>query len=140
MLGTGGNDNLFWRTIQRVFAAEFFRQSLFFNSGVPSTAVYLVMPPAMAAVAASLMCCGVSKSGSPEPRLAMLYPAAFNSLALAETATVGDGLIRSMRFSERNHGICHENMNYKAKASFYINGKRCVISWTCRFYSFRRFI
>src|SRR5260221_1206313 len=40
----------------------------FFSEGVPPVAVYLVKPLAMAAVAASLICWGVSKSGSPAPR------------------------------------------------------------------------
>jgi hypothetical protein len=35
------------------------------SSGMPSTAVYLVSPRRMAAMAASLMLSGVSKSGSP---------------------------------------------------------------------------
>ena len=38
------------------------------RAGVPATAVYLVSPRSMAAFATSLMCCGVSKSGSPAPR------------------------------------------------------------------------
>ena len=65
-----------------------------FNSGIPSTAVYLVLPSAMARAAASLTWSGVSKSGSPAPEPITSWPAALSSAALVETAIVGDGLIR----------------------------------------------
>src|SRR6185312_11438307 len=68
---------------------------------MPSTAVYLeARPSLMARIAASLMCSGVSKSGSPAPRPMTLRPAAFNWRALSVTAMVGDGLMR-LRWSAR---------------------------------------
>src|SRR5262249_27418828 len=47
------------------------------------------------------MLLGVSKSGSPTDRLMMSRPAAFNSVASAVIAMVGDGLTRARR-SARN--------------------------------------
>jgi hypothetical protein len=67
-----------------------------FNSGVPSTVVYLVWPPRIAAIAASLTKSGVSKSGSPAPSPMMSRPAAVSSAARRVTASVGDGWMRSM--------------------------------------------
>src|SRR5678816_4850020 len=58
---------------------------------VPSTSVYLVAPASSAFFAASLMFAGVSKSGSPAPKLTTSTPAAFNLAAFADTARVGDG-------------------------------------------------
>src|SRR5262249_44153925 len=58
---------------------------------VPSTSVYLVAPASSAFLAASLMCTGVSKSGSPAPKLTTSIPSALSLAALAETASVGDG-------------------------------------------------
>src|SRR3954467_5151608 len=58
---------------------------------VPSTSVYLVAPASSAFLAASLMCTGVSKSGSPAPKLTTSIPSAFSLAALADTARVGDG-------------------------------------------------
>jgi len=52
-----------------------------FSASVPSTLVYFVSPRRMAAIAASLMFSGVSKSGSPAPRPMMSRPAAFSSRA-----------------------------------------------------------
>src|ERR1700730_12122865 len=66
-----------------------------FSSGIPSTAVYLVLPASMAWIAASLMLAGVSKSGSPAPRPMTLRPAALSSRALSVTAIVADGFTRS---------------------------------------------
>src|SRR5271163_3690741 len=66
-----------------------------FSSGMPSTAVYLVLPASMAWIAASLMLAGVSKSGSPAPRPMTLRPAAFSARALSVTAMVADGFTRS---------------------------------------------
>src|ERR1700722_17398082 len=66
-----------------------------FSSGIPSTAVYLVLPASMAWIAASLMLAGVSKSGSPAPSPMTLRPAALSSRALSVTAIVADGLTRS---------------------------------------------
>src|ERR1700693_6163180 len=66
-----------------------------FSSGMPSTAVYLVLPASMAWIAASLMLAGVSKSGLPAPRTMTLRPAALSSRALSVTAIVADGFTRS---------------------------------------------
>src|SRR4051812_23902980 len=66
-----------------------------FNSGMPPTSVYLVLPASMAWMAASLMLPGVSKSGSPAPRPMTLRPAALSARALSVTAMVADGFTRS---------------------------------------------
>src|SRR5512139_1091979 len=68
-----------------------------FRLGVPSTAVYLVKPLLIAAIAASLMCCGVSKSGSPAPRPMMSRQVALSAAARAVTARVGEGLMACTR-------------------------------------------
>src|SRR3569623_1434390 len=68
-----------------------------FRLGVPSTAVYLVKPALIALIAASLMCCGVSKSGSPAPRPMMSRPLALSAAARAVTARVGEGLMACTR-------------------------------------------
>src|SRR5215470_1129755 len=62
---------------------------------MPSTFVYFVLPSLIALMAASLMLSGVSKSGSPAPRLITSLPAAFRSRALDETAMVGEGFTRA---------------------------------------------
>src|SRR4051794_29981288 len=67
------------------------------RAGVPSTSVYLVAPASSARLAASLMCEGVSKSGSPAPKLMTSSPLARRAAALAETASVGDGSMRDRR-------------------------------------------
>src|SRR5690348_1169447 len=76
-----------------------------FSAGVPSTAVYLVSPLSMARFAASLMFCGVSKSGSPAPRPMMSRPAALRRRALSVTAMVGDGLMRPRRAARSAAGL-----------------------------------
>ena len=60
---------------------------------VPATGVYFVNPSSRALTAASLMCCGVSKSGSPALIEMTSIPSAFISLARPVTASVMDGLI-----------------------------------------------
>src|SRR4030066_1596019 len=67
------------------------------SEGVPPTAVYLVNPLLIAAIAASLMCCGVSKSGSPAPSPMMSLPSALSFAARAVTARVGEGLMACTR-------------------------------------------
>src|SRR3954470_19978257 len=66
-----------------------------FNSGMPPTSVYLVLPASMAWIAASLILAGVSKSGSPAPSPITLRPAALSARALSVTAMVADGFTRS---------------------------------------------
>ena len=51
-------------------------------------------PAFIAAIAASLIFSGVSKSGSPAPREIISTPLRFNSAAFADTASVGEGLIK----------------------------------------------
>ena len=63
--------------------------------------MYLVSPRRIAAIAASLILSGVSKSGSPTDRLMMSRPAAFNSVARAVIAMVGDGLTRARRSARK---------------------------------------
>src|SRR3954452_9265927 len=74
----------------------------FLSDGVPPAAVYLVKPLFIAAIAASLMCCGVSKSGSPAPMEITSLPSAFRRAALAETARVGEGLMAFRRLAARD--------------------------------------
>ena len=64
-----------------------------FNSGMPSTAVYLVLPLLIACIAAFLICKGVSKSGSPAPNPIISFPSFLSSLAFDVTAIVGDGFM-----------------------------------------------
>src|SRR2546427_1750828 len=58
---------------------------------MPLLGVYLVNPSFSGLIAASLMCCGVSKSGSPAPKPTTSWPSAFICLALASMAKVSDG-------------------------------------------------
>src|SRR4051812_31678441 len=58
------------------------------SSGKQGVGVYLVTPLSSAALAASLMKAGVSKSGSPAPKPTTSTPAFFSALALALTARV----------------------------------------------------
>ena len=58
---------------------------------MPGVGAYLVLPDLSAAMQASLMCSGVSKSGSPAAKPQTSSPAAASALALASTARVGEG-------------------------------------------------
>src|SRR3954469_14806907 len=58
---------------------------------MPGVGAYLVFPDFRAAMHASLMCSGVSKSGSPAAKPQTSSPAAARALALASTASVGEG-------------------------------------------------
>src|SRR5208282_4332839 len=60
--------------------------------------------------AATLMCSGVSKSGSPAPRPMTSRPAALSSRALLVTAMVGDGLMRSSREARNDTGRLHQRL------------------------------
>jgi hypothetical protein len=84
-----------------LFSRANLRTTASFSSAMPSIAVYLVSPRRIAAIAASLMWSGVSKSGSPAPSPITSRPAARSSRAFWVTAMVGDGLIRWMAL-ERN--------------------------------------
>src|SRR6267142_1892962 len=61
------------------------------SSGVPLAGVYLVNPSFSALIAASLICWGVSKSGSPAPNPTTSCPSAFICLALESIARVKEG-------------------------------------------------
>src|SRR5579863_5243239 len=76
----------------------------FFSAGVPATAVYLVSPRSMAALAAALILSGVSKSGSPAPSPMTFRPCALRSAAFWVTAMVGDGLISDRRAARNDIG------------------------------------
>src|SRR5258706_5221571 len=70
------------------------------SSGMQGVGVYLVAPLSRAALAASLMNVGVSKSGSPAPNPTTSTPAFLSALALALTARVMESatsLTRSAR-------------------------------------------
>src|SRR5258705_364368 len=58
---------------------------------MPGVGEYFVLPPFSAPMHASLMCSGVSKSGSPAAKLQTSSPAACRALALPSTASVGEG-------------------------------------------------
>src|SRR4051812_24169732 len=58
---------------------------------MPGVGAYLVLPDFRAAMHASLICSGVSKSGSPAAKPQTSSPAACRALALPSTASVGDG-------------------------------------------------
>src|SRR6185503_19752820 len=58
---------------------------------MPGVGAYFVLPPLSAAMHAALMCSGVSKSGSPAAKPQTSSPAACRALALASTASVGEG-------------------------------------------------
>src|ERR1017187_9333082 len=62
------------------------------NSGIPDDGVYFVNPAASACVAASLIYCGVSKSGSPAPKPQTSTPSALSFFAFASMARVNDGV------------------------------------------------
>jgi hypothetical protein len=68
------------------------------RNGRPPTSVYLATAPLPSASrAACLMCSGVSKSGSPAPKLTTSMPWALSRAALAVTARVIEGLMASRR-------------------------------------------
>src|SRR2546430_17647999 len=61
------------------------------NSGSPALGVYFVNPASSAAIAACLMCSGVSKPGSPAPKPHTSMPSAFIALALLSIERVREG-------------------------------------------------
>src|SRR6188472_292791 len=73
-----------------------------FSSGKQGVGVYFVWPLSSAALAASLMNAGVSKSGSPAPNETTSTPAFFIALALALTARVIDSATSFMRSARGN--------------------------------------
>src|SRR4051812_43361940 len=75
-----------------------------FSSGRQGVGVYLVWPLSSAALAASLIKPGVSKSGSPAPKPTTSPPAFFSAAALALTASVIDSQQSSIRSARGNMG------------------------------------
>ncbi len=67
------------------------------NSTVPPAAVYREKLFLIAAMAASLMCSGVLKCGSPTPKSTMSTPLARSFSAAAATAIVAEASMRWMR-------------------------------------------
>src|SRR5437762_2692210 len=61
------------------------------SGSMPGVGAYFVLPAFSAAMQASLMCSGVSKSGSPAAKPHTSSPAACRALARASTASVGEG-------------------------------------------------
>src|SRR5215469_17720745 len=59
---------------------------------MPELGVYLVKPASRDAIAAALICSGVSKSGSPAPKLQTSIPSDFIALALLSIERVRDGV------------------------------------------------
>src|SRR5580700_10229154 len=62
------------------------------SSGMPELGVYLVNPASRDAIAAALMCSGVSKSGSPAPKPQTSIPSDFIALALLSIERVREGV------------------------------------------------
>src|SRR5258708_24260194 len=62
------------------------------NSGIPELGVYFVNPDSSAAIAAALICSGVSKSGSPAPKPQTSSPSDFIAFALLSTERERDGV------------------------------------------------
>ncbi|CFP68736.1 Uncharacterised protein [Bordetella pertussis] len=61
---------------------------------VPWAGGYLVSPRCMAAMAASQICAGVEKSGSPTVRSMTRRPSSRSWATMARVATLGDSLMR----------------------------------------------
>jgi hypothetical protein len=59
---------------------------------MPELGVYLVKPASRDAIAAALMCSGVSKSGSPAPKPQTSIPSDFIAFALLSIERVRDGV------------------------------------------------
>src|SRR5581483_8099350 len=71
-------------------------------AGIPAVGVYRRLAgSAQAATAASTMCAGVGKSGSPAPNPITCSPAALSALALASTASVAEGATAAARRETR---------------------------------------
>ncbi len=80
------------------------------SGSMPGVGAYFVFPARSATMQASLMCSGVSKSGSPAAKPQTSSPAACNALAFASTANVGDGeTLRAQEESCSGAGDIREN-------------------------------
>src|SRR5476651_343473 len=73
------------------WSAAYFSAMAARSGSMPGVGAYLVFPAMRAATHASLICAGVSKSGSPAAKPHTSSPAAAMALAFASTASVGDG-------------------------------------------------
>src|SRR5208283_855768 len=62
------------------------------SSGMPELGVYFVNPASRDAMAAALMCSGVSKSGSPAPKPQTSIPSDFIAFALLSIESVREGV------------------------------------------------
>jgi hypothetical protein len=76
-----------------------------FSSGVPSTLVYLVSSRHIAAVAASLMLPGVSKSGSPMVSPMISRPCARSSRTRCAPALLAETVMRETRGAKKPFGM-----------------------------------
>jgi hypothetical protein len=65
----------------------------------PDEGVYFVCPLSSAVFAASMICWGVLKSGSPTPKEITFSPACFIAFAFADIARVRDGEIAVILFA-----------------------------------------
>src|SRR4051812_43457788 len=107
---------------------------------MPATSVYLPTPLSSAVRAASLMWAGVSKSGSPAPKLTISMPSALSLAAFAVTASVIEGLMGSrrdasligvgmsslpvLRRERRRHGSGHEAGDVATEAGDLLHERR----------------
>ena len=74
-----------------------------FKAGMPPAGVYLCDAGLLqASTAASTICSGVAKSGSPAPKPITGSPAAFKAFAFLSTAIVADSAIAPMRLDNRD--------------------------------------
>src|SRR5687768_2067035 len=64
---------------------------------MPGPGTYFVLPSCSALMAASLMCCGVSKSGSPTLKETMSAPSRRFLATRLEMATVAEAVMRDIR-------------------------------------------
>ena len=71
------------------------------SSRMPEAGVYFVKPSSRALFAASMMCAGVGKSGSPIASERIFSPRAFRSVMRSLMRTVADGSIERTRFAKR---------------------------------------
>ena len=71
------------------------------SGAIPGVGAYLVLPAFNAAIAASLIWSGVSKSGSPAANPQTSSPAACRAFAFASIARVGDGETFNAQFDRR---------------------------------------
>ena len=96
MLGASRDHDLRGR-YSRPLSRRNFRLMASLRAGSPVTMEYLVSPARMLSTAFALACSGVSRSGSPAPRLSTSLPSALRRLYLESMATVWDGPMRRVR-------------------------------------------